>query len=116
MTMRIALLVALLLATGISAAIGDVSLYRWAKNGGAIWLLGSYILWMLSVTFFGVYLRWGEMTFSFAIILAMIVQIAIVTVYDATIVKAQITPMRWAAIVLGVISLVLYELGDKPSG
>ena len=56
MTKRIAVLFVLLLATGISAALGDVSLYRWAKNGGWIWMVGSYVLWILSVTFFGVYL------------------------------------------------------------
>lgn len=111
MTIRVVLLLALLLATGISSALGDVYLYRWAKNGGLVWILASYALWMLSVTFFGIYLRWGKITFSFALILAMIVQIALICAYDAMIVKARISPMQWAALGLGVLSIVLYELG-----
>lgn len=113
MTIRVALLLALLLATGISSALGDVYLYRWAKNGGWVWMLFSYILWMLSVTLFGIYLRWGKITFSFALILAMIVQIALICAYDVVVVKARMAPMQWAALGLGVLSIVMYELGDK---
>lgn len=113
MAQKNVLLIILLIATGAAGALGDVAIYRWASKEGTRWLPFSFALWVISVVFFGFYLRLSGMAFSFSVVLALIVHIAIVAGYDAFVVKAQLSAMQWAALFIGVASVVMYELGDK---
>jgi hypothetical protein len=58
------------------------------------WLAASCLLWMASITFFGFYLRWTANTFSFAVILAMIVQIIIVMGYDIFVLRTKMNALQ----------------------
>jgi hypothetical protein len=54
----------LLVAVGITGATGDIFVYRWAVSRQNGWLIGSYCLWIVSVTLFGIFYRYEHFTFG----------------------------------------------------
>lgn len=107
------LLLVLLVAASIAAGVGDIALYRWSKSETHWWLAASCLLWMASITFFGFYLRWTANTFSFAVILAMIVQIIIVMGYDILVLRTKMNTLQWVGMLLGVLAIVIHQLGQR---
>jgi drug/metabolite transporter (DMT)-like permease len=105
---------ALLATAEIVAVLGDIALYRWAREKGHIgWLLASYLGWILSVTLFGWYLRKSDDSFSFAVIIATLFMIALIMAWDLLVNQTRFNAMQWSGIGLGIVAIVLYEWGKQ---
>lgn len=110
---KAALPYAILFAVGVTGAFGDILINRWAKSNGIGWLISSYVMWIVSVTLLGYFLRWERFTFSAAIFIAFVVHAMIAVVFDLLYFGGRLSKTEWIGIVFAAVALFLLEVGRE---
>jgi len=103
----------LIIAVGVTGAVGDILINRWAQSRDLFSLVISYALWILSVTLLGYFLRLERYTFASAIVIAVIVHTTVAVIADIRIFGGRITNLQWIGFVFALVAFVLIELGRK---
>lgn len=107
----------LFFAVGLTAAAGDLLVFRWSKTNESWALVASLVVWCVSLVLFGLLLRDGRglgVTFVWAVVM----HTAIILGWDLLVTKAEWSRLEWAGILLAVVGIVLIEMGhvDEAGG
>lgn len=101
----------ILVAVGITGAVGDIAVYQWATSRQLHWLILSYCLWIISITLFGFFFRYERFTFGPALLLALSIHAVVCVACDYIHFGTRLTRMETAGIAFLAISIILLEMG-----
>ena len=110
---KLFLVYSLIAAVGVTGAIGDVFANKWAKSNSPGWLIASYVLWMISVTLLGYFMRWERFTFSSAIFIAFVVHATITVLSDLIYFGGRLSRIEWLGIGFAIVAILLLEGGRE---
>lgn len=99
----------LLAIIGVTGAIGDVFIYRWAGNGKFLMLASGAASWILCLYLFGLYCRASPRPLSIAFTLTAVVHIAIVVGWDVVAHGTRLTRLEWLGVALATIGVLVIE-------
>ncbi|HEY4506495.1 MAG TPA: hypothetical protein VJJ24_03555 [Candidatus Paceibacterota bacterium] len=98
---------------GVVGATGDILVNRWAATGSFRWWLMAAPFWLGMMSLLGYTLRANLAQFSVVVVIALLVNILIVLLWDTVIMKTQLLSLQLAGIVVAIVAMVLIELGRK---
>ena len=90
----------LLAIIGITGAVGDVFIYRWANNDKLLMLASGAASWILCLYLFGLYCRASTRPLSIAFTLTAVVHIAIVVGWDVAAHGTRLNRLEWLGVAL----------------
>lgn len=105
---------ALLFLSGLSGAIGDIGLYKWAKNDSVGWLVVAVVSWSLSLGAFGLLLRIEQRSLTVLFVLSAAVHILTVVACDRISVTSSLSRTEWLGVLLGIAAILVIQLGQQP--
>jgi hypothetical protein len=98
---------------GLVGATGDILINRWAATGSFRWWLAAAPFWLGMMSLLGYTLRGSLAQFSVTVVIALIVNILFVLLWDTIIMKTQMPAIQLVGIVVAVAAMILIELGRK---
>ena len=104
----------LLVAVGITGAVGDIAVYQWATSRQLHWLITSYCLWIISVTLFGFFFRYERFTFGPALLVALAIHAVVCVACDYIHFGNRLTRLETLGIAFAAVSIILLEVGRSP--
>jgi drug/metabolite transporter (DMT)-like permease len=94
---------------GLSASIGDAMLNEWAKGGTkALWLIGGFIFWNISLLLFMGMLR--RELFSTSVVFFVVANYLVSIAFSQLIFHENITVYQKLGIVFALIAIVLIQI------
>ena len=95
----------LVLAGGVGA-VGDAFLNRWVTTDKLVWLVVSFVLWVLAVTCFALLLKYQVFPFGAAVVLALLVHSALAVLFDRWYFGGRLTLCQWIGICCALVAIV----------
>lgn len=106
----------LLVAIGLTGALGDLWIYKWAVSDKAIWLVCASVVWLASLILFGVMIRLDSRSFSAAFMLVSLFHAVVVVVCDLSFFGGRLNRVEWLGLLLALVSVLVLEFGKEESG
>jgi len=109
------MLIAVMLVVGITAAAGDILIFRWSKSASSVDLLLSLGSWTISLVLFGLLLRWSGRTLGLTFIVAAVLHTLLILLWDVFAEKTRWTTLELVGIVVAVTGVIITEVGHTIS-
>lgn len=106
----------LLVAIGLTGALGDLWIYKWAVTDKTFWLVWASVVWLASLILFGVMLRLDSRSFSAAFMLVSLFHAVVVVVCDLAIYGGRLNRVEWLGLLLALVSVLVLEFGKEEAG
>ncbi len=100
----------LLIAVGLLGAAGDVAVYHWSLSRNHGWLLLSWLLWIVSVTLFGVCFRYQHFSFGPGLVIALAIHAVTGLACDYLFYGQRLNRFEILGISLAAIAILILEL------
>ena len=110
------LIYALLLAIGLTGALGDLWIYKWAVGHKPGWLVAASVVWLASLILFGVMLRLDSRSFSAAFMLVSVFHAVVVVACDVVFFGGRLNRVEWFGMALALASVLVLELSKDEAG
>ena len=99
----------LLITVGLLGAAGDVAVYHWSISRHHGWLLLSWLLWITSVTLFGIFFRYQHFTFGPGLVIALAIHATACLACDYLLYGQRLNRLEILGISLAAISILILE-------
>lgn len=109
------ILVITLAGVGLTAAGGDIFIYRWSRSGASFDMALSLLSWAVSLILFGLFLRWSQRSLGPMFVVAATVHTALILLWDILVEKNTWTVQELIGIILGIVAIALVEMGGNES-
>lgn len=100
--------VALVVAVGLTAAVGDSFFNQYADRGGIGWLLAGYAVWIISATFFVFLLR--EQNLGKGIVLFTLSNVLFGLILGRVFFSEHLSIVQWFGVVIAVAAITMLSL------
>lgn len=107
--------ITVLVTIGITAAMGDVFIFRWSRTNAALDVLLAIGSWTVSLVLFGLLLRWTGRPLGLAFVLVAAIHTILILLWDRLVEKTTWTWMECAGVALALFGALLIEIGHAPS-
>lgn len=109
------MLIAVLLIVGITAASGDILIFRWSKSASPTDLMLSLGSWTISLVLFGLLLRWSGRSLGLTFIVAAVLHTLLILLWDVLAEKTRWTTLELIGILVAVTGVIITEVGHAMS-
>ena len=106
----------LLLGIGLTGALGDLWIYKWAVSQKPGWLVAASVVWLASLILFGVMLRLDSRSFSAAFMLVSVFHAVVVVACDVVFFGGRLNRVEWFGMALALASVLVLELSKDEAG
>jgi len=110
------LIYGLLAAIGLTGALGDLWIYKWAVSDKTVWLVWASVVWLASLILFGVMLRLDSRSFSAAFMLVSLFHAVVVVACDLAFYGGRLNRVEWLGLLLAMVSVLVLEFGKEEAG
>ena len=110
------LIFGLFLAIGLTGALGDLWIYKWAVSQKPLWLVAASVVWLASLILFGIMIRLDSRSFSAAFMLVSLFHAVVVVLCDLALFGGRLNRVEWLGMLLALASVLVLEFGKEEMG
>ena len=99
----------MLLLIGLTGAVGDIWLYRWAQSNRPLWFVSGLASWLISLILFALLMRSKPRSLSVTFVLIAVVHTAVVLGWDHFSEGTQLSRNEIAGALLAIAGVLLIE-------
>ena len=104
---------AVLAVIGITAACGDILIFRWSRSNSVSDLLLSIGSWSVSLILFGLMLRWTGRPLGLAFVLVAALHTILILLWDTIVEKTTWTRTECLGVALALLGALLIEISHS---